>query len=314
MLKYTALITQSIDCASARSGEGSWTPSTSALCTPPVRLSPPSPSRETCRGVPVTPQLLSSAVFSCLLHRRVIRTPHPHTRAHRKWVTDSNSTPRERAVGGGGAPDHRRPSQRRKAPPPGTPFRHPHSEQRRPARAHAVGPGLGPHARSDGTRDRQVAEPRLPAPEDGRPGEGQRLTPDAPRNGGGPAPPGTAPHQPRGTQPPQGMRAKGTVLGSHTHTPAPTARGWRTPTARPVGGQSGEGQRLTSDAPHNGRRHPPRGRPSATPTASNAGPQGRTLWGRRWVPTPAPTAPGTHGSRNPGCPLQRTGGRERDSA
>ena len=56
------------------------------------------------------------------------------------------------------------------------------------------------------------------------------------------------------------------------------------------------------------------GRPSATPTASNAGPQGRTLWGRCWVPTPAPTAPGTHGTRNPGCPLQRTGGRGRDSA
>ena len=245
------------------------------------------------------------------------------------------------------------------------------------------------------------------------------------------------------------------MLGPHTHTPAPTARGWRTPTARPVGGQSGEGQRLTSDAPHtmvestppgdahppppqratparkgarcgagtgsprprgphpgdtgsgtlaarsrgraagggtapdtrrpsqrwqatppgdappqpprhaaptghaglgdsvgpphphtrahstwvadpnsppsgravgggtapdlrrpshNGGKHPPRGRPSATPTASNAGPQGRTLWGRCWVPTPAATAPGTHGSLNPGCPLQRTGGRERDSA
>ena len=127
-------------------------------------------------------------------------------------------------------------------------------------------------------------------------------------------PPGTAPHHPRGTQPPQGMQAKGTVLGSHTHTPAPTARGWRTPTARPVGGQSWEGQHLASHAPQNGRRHPPRGRPSVTPTTSNAGPQGRTLWGRCWVPTPAPTAPGTHGSRNPRCPLQRTGGRGRDSA
>ena len=125
---------------------------------------------------------------------------------------------------------------------------------------------------------------------------------------------GTAPHHPRGTQPPKGMQAKGIVLGPHTHTPAPTARGWRTPTARPVGGQSGEGQRLTSDAPHNGGRHPPRERPSTTPTASNAGPQRRTLWGRCWVPTPAPTAPGTHGLRNPGCPLQRTGGQGRDSA
>ena len=100
----------------------------------------------------------------------------------------------------------------------------------------------------------------------------------------------------------------------HTNTPAPTACGWRTPTARPVGGQSGEGQRLTSDAPHNGGRYPPRGRPSSSPTASNAGPQGRTLWDWCWVPTPAPTAPGTHGSRNPGCPLQRAGGWGRDSA
>ena len=62
---------------------------------------------------------------------------------------------------------------------------------------------------------------------------------------------------PRGTQPPQVMQAKGTALGPHTHTPAPAARGWRTPTARPVGGQSGEGERLTSDAPRNSGRHPP---------------------------------------------------------
>ena len=74
--------------------------------------------------------------------------------------------------------------------------------------------------------------------------------PDAPHNGGRPPPPGTAPHHPRGTQPPQGMQARGTVLGPNIHTPAPTARGWRTPTACPIGGQSGEGQRLTSDAPH----------------------------------------------------------------
>ena len=98
---------------------------------------------------------------------------------------------RGRATGGGTAPDTRRPSQRWKAPPPGTPFRHPHSEQRRPARAHAVGPVLGPHARIDRTRDTRVPEPRLPAPEDGRPGEGQRLTPDAPRNAGK-RPPGDA--------------------------------------------------------------------------------------------------------------------------
>ena len=152
---------------------------------------------------------------------------------------------RERAARGGPAPDTGRPSQRWKAPPPGTPFCHSHSEQRRPARAHAVRPVLGPHACTDRTRDTRDAEPWSPAPEDGRPGEGQRLTPGA---------------------------------------------------------------------PHNGGKHPPRGRPSATPTASNAGPQGRTLWDRCWVPTPAPTAPGTPGTRNPGCPLQGMDGRGRDSA
>ena len=177
-----------------------------------------------------------------------------------------------------------------------------------------MGPVLGPHAHTDRSRDTRVAEPRLPAPEDGRPGEEQRLTPDAPHNGGGPPLPGTAPHHPHGTQPPQGMQDKGTVMGPHTHAPGPAARGWRTPTARPVGGQSGEGERLISDAPRNSGRHPPRGRPSATPTASNADLQGRTLWGRCWVPTPTPTAPGTNGSRGPGCPAQRTGGRGRNSA
>ena len=223
--------------------------------------------------------------------------------------------PRGRAAGGGTAPDIRRPSQRWQATPGGTPFRHPHSEQRRPARAHAVGLVLGPHARTDRIRDTRVAEPWPPAPKDGRPGEGQRLTPGAPRNSGRPPPPGTAPHHPRGTQPPQGMQARGTVLGPHTHTPEPTAT-WvadpnSPPNRRAVGGGTAPDLRRPS---HNVRRRPPRGRPSASPTASNAGPQWRTLWGRCWVPTPALTAPGTHGSRNPGYPLQMKGGQGRDSA
>ena len=360
--------------------------------------------------------------------------PHPHTRAHSTPVADPDSPPIGRAVRGGKAPDLRRASQWWKAPRPGTHFRYPHREKPRPARAHVVGPVLGPHARTDRTRDgrpssgaggqcsatrvSRVRSVRAWGPSTsptacalagrrcsllgwpkGVPGgaafhhcEGRLRSGAVPpptarplggllgsathvlwarvcgcggpilspwpacrvggacRGGGGgpspggvachrcegrlasgavpppaarpleraagaprpvcgrPTPPGTAPHQPRGTQPPQGMQAKGTVLGPHTHTSAPTARGWRTPTARPVGGQSGEGQRLTSDAPHNAGRHPPRGRPWATPTESNAGPQGRTPRGRSGVPTPAPTAPGTHGSQNPGCPLQGTGG------
>ena len=162
---------------------------------------------------------------------------HPHSCAHSTWVADPNSPPSERAVGGRTAPDLRRPSQWWKAPPLGTPFRHPHSEQRRPARAHTVGPVLGPHARTDRTRDTRVAEPQLPAPEDGWPGEGQRLTPDA---------------------------------------------------------------------PHHGGRHPPRGRPSATPTASNAGPQGRTLGAGAGSPRPHRSHPGHTGR---GTPAARSRGR-----
>ena len=240
--------------------------------------------------------------------------PHPHTRAHSKWVADPNSPPSRRAVGGGGAPDLRRPSQQWKAPPPGMPFRYPHSEQRRPARAQAVGLVLGPHARPDRTRDTRVAEPRLPAPEDGRPGEGQRLTPDAPHNGGRPPPPWEGPAPPPRHAAPTGHAGQGDSVGPpHPHTRVHST--WVADPNSPASGRgSGEEERLTSDTPHNGGRQPPRGRPSATPTASNTCTQGRMLWNQCWVPTPAPTAPGTHGSRYPGCPPQRTGGRGRDSA
>ena len=219
-------------------------------------------------------------------------------------------------AGGGTEPDTRRPSQWWKATPPGKFFRHPHSGQRRPERAHAVGPVPSPHARTDRTRDTRDAEPWLPAPEDGRPGEGQRLTPGAPHNGGKRPPPGTPLRHPRSKQRrPARAHAAGPVLDPHTRTDRTRdtrdAEPWL---PAPEDGRPGEGQRLTPGAPRNSGKHPPRGRPSATPAASNAGPQGRTLRGRCWIPTPAPTAPGTHGTRNPGCPLQRTDGRGRDRA
>ena len=58
-----------------------------------------------------------------------------------------------------------------------------------------MGPVLGPHARIDRIRDTRVAEPWLPAPEDGWSGEGQRLKPGAPHNDGR-HPPGDALPQP----------------------------------------------------------------------------------------------------------------------
>ena len=207
-----------------------------------------------------------------------------------------------------------------------------------------MAPVLGPHTRTDRTRDTRVAEPWLPAPEDGRPGEGQRLTPGAPHNGGGPPPPGTAPQHPRGTWSPQGMQAKGTVLGPHVHTPAPTARGWRTTTARPMDGQLGEGQRLTSDAPHHGGRRPPSGTLFRHPHSEQRGPAGahavgpvlgphaRTDRARdTWVTEPrlpapkdgrsgegqrlSPDAPRNAGKRPPpGTPIRRPHNEQRTNA
>ena len=79
------------------------------------------------------------------------------------------------------------------------------------------GTGAGsprPHQPRPQTTER-AAEPCLPAPRDRRQGEGQRLTPDAPHNGGRPPPPGRGP----------ATKPKWTVLGPHARTPAPTARG-----------------------------------------------------------------------------------------
>ena len=205
--------------------------------------------------------------------------PHrPHPGHTGRGTLAAHST--GRAAGGGTAPDTRRPSQRWQAPPRGTPCRHPHSEQRQPARAHAVGPVLGPHARTDRTRDTRVAEPWPPAQEDRRPGEGQRLTAGAPRNGGRPPGRGQPPTTPAARSPEGHAGQRDSVGPPHPHTRAHST--WvadpnSPPNRRAVGGGTAPDLRRLS---HDGGRRPPRGHPSATPTASNADPQGRTLWGR----------------------------------
>ena len=238
--------------------------------------------------------------------------PHPGHAGRGTWLhAPEDERPRE---GQCLTPDA--PHNGGRQPPPGTPFRHPHSEQRRPARAHAVGPVLGPHAHIDRARDTRAAEPWLRAPEDERPGKGQRLTPGAPHNGRKRPPRGRHSASPTASS----VGPQGRTLWDRcwVHTPASTApgtHGSRNPgcTLRRASAAGG-GTAPDTRRPSQRWKAPPRGRPSATPTASNAGPQGRTLWGRCWVHMPASTAPGTRGSRNPGCTLRRTSGQGRDSA
>ena len=178
------------------------------------------------------------------------------------------------------------------------------------------GAGAGSTARIDRARDTRVAEPWLRAPEDERPGKGQRLTPGAPHNGGKHPPRGR--HSASPTASSVGPRGRTLWDRCWVHTPASTApgtHGSRNPgcTLRKASAAGG-GTAPDTRRPSQRWKAPPRGRPSATPTASNAGPQGRTLWGRCWVHMPASTAPGTRGPRNPGCTLRRTSGRGRDGA
>ena len=127
-------------------------------------------------------------------------------------------------------------------------------------------------------------------------------------------PPGDGPPPPPRHAAPTGHAGQGDSVGPpHPHTR--THSMWVADPSSPPSGRAVRG----GVAPDHRRpsqwwKAPPGERPLATPTATNAGPQGRTLWGRCWVPTPAPTATGTHGSQNPGCPPQRAGGRGRDSA
>ena len=272
--------------------------------TPPGDALPPPPQRATPARKGAR---CGAGAGSTRPHR-----PHPGHAGRGTLAAHSG----RRVAGGGTAPDTRRPSRRWKAPPPGTPFRHPHSEQRRPARAHAVGPVQGPHAHIDRARDTRVAEPWLRAPEDERPGKGQRLTPGAPHNGGKRPPRGRHSASPTASSVcPQGRTLWDRCWVHTAASTAPGTHGSRNPgcTLRRAG-EAGGGTAPDTRRPSQRWKAPPRGRPSATPTASNAGPQGRTLWGRCWVHMPASTAPGTRGSRNPGCTLRRTGGWGRDSA
>ena len=172
------------------------------------------------RGRPPTIPAARSPHRACKPRRQCWAPTPAHLRPQHVG-SGPDSPPGGRAVRRGGP---RRPSQRRTAPPGDALL--PPPQRATPARKGArcgAGPGSPrprqPHPGHTG-RGIPVARPRGWAA-----GEGQSLTPDTPHKGDRPIPPGAAPHHPRGAQPPQGMQAKGTVLGPHTRTPAPTARG-----------------------------------------------------------------------------------------
>ena len=269
---------------------------------PPGEVLPPPPQRATPAHKGAR---CETGAGSPRLHR-----PHP---GHTGRGTPAARS-RGRAAGGGTAPDTRRPSQRWKAPPgdalPPPPRRA--TPARKGARREAGAGSTRPHRPHPGHTGRGTLAARSrgravrggTAPDTRRPSQRWK------------GPPGDAlPPPPQRATPARKGACWGAGAGfTRPYRPHPGHTGRGTLAARSRGRAAGGGTAPDTRRPSQRWKAPPRGRPSATPTASNAGPQGRTLGGRCWVHTPVSTAPGTHGSRNPGCPLQRTGGRGGDSA
>ena len=282
------------------------------------------------------------------------RTPH----------TGPGSPPRGRTVGGGRAPDPGRPTPAPAAHPEGgqsgvgerpTPDashrprqpaqrasspgweyarpRTPHTGPSSPPRGRAVGGGRAP----DPGRPTPAPAAR---PEGGQSGVGERLTLDAP-------------HRPRQPAQRAGSRGWESVRPRTPHTgPGSPPRGqavggWRAPdpgrptpalAARPEGGQSGVGERLTPDAPHRPRQPAQRAgsrgwesvRPRTPHTSPGSPPRGRAVGGGRAPnpgrPTPGPAArpeggqsgvggrPTTDAPHRPQQPAQRASSRGWESA
>ena len=118
-----------------------------------------------------------------------------------------------------------------------------------------MGPVLGPHARNDRTRDTRAAEPRLPAPEDVQPREGQRLTPDAPRNDGRHPPRGRPSATPTTSNAPPHQRTSHGTSAPHPLLLGTATQQWRNP-GRGTRGHQGTGtQRRRRRPPTTGRGH-----------------------------------------------------------
>ena len=240
------------------------TPHTEAEGAPPGTLMPPAqrakPARKSARcgvgdGSPRPHPPHTEPVGS---------GPRPHARKD-EWS----------GVGERPTPDTPHPGKRR---PPRAPSCRPHSAQRQLARARAVGLVTGPHARTPRTHREWVVSPG-PTPERTRGRGWESARPPTPHTQARGAPPGHPRAAPTARRQLARARAVGLVTGPHARTPrthSAVGSGPR-PHAR-KDERSGVGERPTPDAPHPGRRRPPR-YPHAAPTARNASSQERALWG-----------------------------------
>ena len=198
--------------------------------------------------------------------------------------------------------------------PPRVPSCRPHSAQSPLARAGAVGLVTGPHACTPRTHSQWVVGPA--ARPKGRAVVGDGRAPDPGRRTPGreAPPPGALVPPPHRAKPARKSARYGVGDGSpRPHPPHPQPVGSGPRPHAPKDGRWGVGQRPTPDAPHPGKRRPPRA-PSCRPRSAQSQVARARAVG---LPTgPHARTPRTHSQWvvGPGRTPERTGGRAWESA
>ena len=242
----------------------------------------------------------------------LVTGPHARSpRTHCQWVAGPGRPPERTSCRGWESARPQTPHTQAGGAPPRAPSCRPHSGQSGLARAHTAGLGTGPYARTPRTHGQWVVGPgRTPQRMGGRGWESAR--PRTPRQEA-PPPPGTLMPPPQSAKPARKSARCGGGDGSpHLQPlhPQPVENGPRLHARKNE--WSGSGERPTPDAPHPGKRRPPRA-PSCRPHNAQSQLAGARCGvgdgsPRPQTPHPKPVVSGPR--RMP----QRTGGRGWESA
>ena len=190
----------------------------------------------------------------------LVTGPHARTPCtHSQWVVGPGRTPERTSCRGWKTARPRRPHTQARGAPPRVPTCRPHSAQNQLARACAVGLVTGPHTRTPPHPQPVGSGPRPHARADERSGVGECPTPDPPPPRQDATPLGTLMLPAQRAKPARKSARCGVGDGSPRRQslhPQPVGSGpW------PHAGReewSGIGERPTRDAPHPGKRRPPR--------------------------------------------------------
>ena len=239
-------------------GQSDW--ETARPRTPNIQAGGAPPKAPSCRPRSAQGQLARARAVG------LVTGPHARTPPHPQRVGSGPRQPAQRAGSRGWESARpRTPHTQTRGAPPGHPHAAPAarkstrcgvgdgSPRPHPPRPHSqwvVGPGSPPSGQAIVVE--RAPDPRRPTPRQQAP------------------PPGALVPPPQRAKPAcKSARCRVGDGSPRPHPPAPTASGYCAPAARPEGGQSGLEERPTPDAPHPGKRRPPRA-PSCLPHSAQS--------------------------------------------